>query len=63
MPILKKVKRVWSVEVPTTPTVLMTVRYRSMFDLQQQQEQQAVALEQTKFNAWQTQQHALTQCR
>ncbi len=31
--------------------------------MQQQQEQQAVALEQTKFNAWQTQQHALTQCR
>lgn len=36
---------------------------KALFDLQQQQEQQAVALEQTKFNAWQTQQHALTQCR
>lgn len=35
---------------------------KALFDLQQQQEQQAVALEQTKFNAWQTQQHALTQC-
>ncbi|MFA3239728.1 AAA family ATPase [Acinetobacter baumannii] len=35
---------------------------KSLFDLQQQQEQQAIALEQTKFNAWQTQQHALTQC-
>ncbi|ONN49762.1 ATP-dependent dsDNA exonuclease [Acinetobacter genomosp. 33YU] len=36
---------------------------KALYDLQQQQEQQAVALEQTKFNAWQTQQHALTQCR
>ncbi|MDS7945702.1 AAA family ATPase [Acinetobacter sp. V110_1] len=36
---------------------------KALFDLQQQQEQQAVALEQTRFNAWQTQQHALTQCR
>ncbi|WP_322976954.1 AAA family ATPase [Acinetobacter pittii] len=36
---------------------------KALFDLQQQQEQQAVALEQTNFNAWQTQQHALTQCR
>ncbi|MDO7407909.1 SbcC/MukB-like Walker B domain-containing protein [Acinetobacter baumannii] len=36
---------------------------KALFDLQQQQEQQAVALEQTKFNAWQNQQHALTQCR
>ncbi|QSB54980.1 AAA family ATPase [Acinetobacter calcoaceticus] len=36
---------------------------KALFDLQQQQEQQAVALEQTKFNAWQSQQHALTQCR
>ncbi len=36
---------------------------KALFDLQQQQEQQAVALEQTKFNAWQTQQHSLTQCR
>lgn len=36
---------------------------KALFDLQQQQEQQAVALEQTKFNAWQTQQHTLTQCR
>lgn len=36
---------------------------KALFNLQQQQEQQAVALEQTKFNAWQTQQHALTQCR
>ncbi|MEH1712287.1 AAA family ATPase [Acinetobacter pittii] len=36
---------------------------KALFDLQQQQEQQAVVLEQTKFNAWQTQQHALTQCR
>ncbi|MCU0189077.1 hypothetical protein, partial [Citrobacter freundii] len=35
---------------------------KALFDLQQQQEQQAVALEQTKFNAWQIQQHALTQC-
>lgn len=35
---------------------------KALFDLQQQQEQQAIALEQTKFNAWQTQQHALTQC-
>ncbi|MBR7717984.1 AAA family ATPase [Acinetobacter nosocomialis] len=35
---------------------------KALFDLQQQQEQQAVALEQSKFNAWQTQQHALTQC-
>lgn len=35
---------------------------KALFDLQQQQEQQAVALEQTKFNAWQNQQHALTQC-
>lgn len=35
---------------------------KALFDLQQQQEQQAVALEQTKFNAWQTQQHTLTQC-
>ncbi|MDO7194669.1 AAA family ATPase [Acinetobacter nosocomialis] len=36
---------------------------KALFDLQQQQEQQAIALEQTKFNAWQTQQHAFTQCR
>ncbi|MEO4091994.1 AAA family ATPase [Acinetobacter pittii] len=36
---------------------------KALFDLQQQQEQQAVALEQTTFNAWQTQQHALTQYR
>ncbi|HBM1758584.1 TPA: AAA family ATPase [Acinetobacter baumannii] len=36
---------------------------KALFDLQQQQEHQAVALEQTKFNVWQTQQHALTQCR
>ncbi|MCE7532948.1 AAA family ATPase [Acinetobacter nosocomialis] len=36
---------------------------KALFDLQQQQEQQAIALEQTKFNAWQTQQHVLTQCR
>ncbi len=36
---------------------------KALFDLQKQQEQQAIALEQTKFNAWQTQQHALTQCR
>lgn len=36
---------------------------KALFDLQQQQEQQAIVLEQTKFNAWQTQQHALTQCR
>ncbi|NUG50687.1 AAA family ATPase [Acinetobacter lactucae] len=35
---------------------------KSLSDLQQQQEQQAVALEQTKFNTWQTQQHSLTQC-
>lgn len=35
---------------------------KALFDLQQQQEQQAIALEQTKFNVWQTQQHALTQC-
>ncbi|MDV7643797.1 AAA family ATPase [Acinetobacter baumannii] len=35
---------------------------KALFDLQQQQEHQAVALEQTKFNVWQTQQHALTQC-
>ena len=31
--------------------------------MQQQQEQQAIVLEQTTFNTWQTQQHALTQCR
>ncbi|MDS7932034.1 AAA family ATPase [Acinetobacter sp. V102_4] len=36
---------------------------KALFDLQQQQEQQALILEQTKFNAWQSQQHALTQCR
>lgn len=36
---------------------------KALFDLHQQQEQQAIALEQTTFNAWQTQQHALTQCR
>lgn len=36
---------------------------KALFDLQQQQEQQAVALEQTKFNAWQSQQQTLTQCR
>lgn len=36
---------------------------KALFDLQQQQEQQALTLEQTKFNAWQSQQHALTQCR
>ncbi|KYQ80690.1 ATP-dependent dsDNA exonuclease [Acinetobacter lactucae] len=36
---------------------------KALFDLQQQQEQQAIVLEQTKFNAWQTQQHALTQYR
>ncbi|NUF33753.1 AAA family ATPase [Acinetobacter oleivorans] len=35
---------------------------KALFDLQQQQEQQAIALEQTKFNAWQNQQHLLTQC-
>ncbi len=35
---------------------------KALFDLQQQQEQQAVALEQTKFNTWQTQQQTLTQC-
>ncbi|MDS7933792.1 SbcC/MukB-like Walker B domain-containing protein [Acinetobacter sp. V91_7] len=35
---------------------------KALFDLQQQQEQQALTLEQTKFNAWQSQQHALTQC-
>jgi exonuclease SbcC len=36
---------------------------KALFDLQQQQEQQAVALEQTKFNAWQSQQQTLTLCR
>lgn len=36
---------------------------KALFDLQQQQEQQALTLEQTKFNAWQSQQHTLTQCR
>ena len=36
---------------------------KALFDLQQQQEQQAIVLEQTTFNTWQTQQHALTQCR
>ncbi|GAM31733.1 ATP-dependent dsDNA exonuclease [Acinetobacter calcoaceticus] len=36
---------------------------KALFDLQQQQEQQAVALEQTKFNTWQNQQQTLTQCR
>lgn len=36
---------------------------KALFDLQQQQEQQAVALEKTKFNAWQNQQQTLTQCR
>jgi exonuclease SbcC len=36
---------------------------KALFDLQQQQEQQAVALEQTKFNAWQSEQQTLTQCR
>ncbi|VAX45645.1 Nuclease SbcCD subunit C [Acinetobacter calcoaceticus] len=36
---------------------------KALFDLQQQQEQQAVALEQTQFNAWQSQQQTLTQCR
>lgn len=35
---------------------------KALFDLQQQQEKQALTLEQTKFNAWQSQQHALTQC-
>lgn len=35
---------------------------KALFDLQQQQEQQAVALEQTKFNAWQNQKQTLTQC-
>lgn len=35
---------------------------KALFDLQQQQEQQAIVLEQTTFNTWQTQQHALTQC-
>lgn len=35
---------------------------KALFDLQQQQEQQAIALEQTKFNTWQTQQQTLTQC-
>lgn len=35
----------------------------ALFDLQQQQEQQAVALEQTKFNAWQSEQQTLTLCR
>ncbi|MFY7004388.1 AAA family ATPase [Acinetobacter pittii] len=36
---------------------------KALFDLQQQQEQQAIALEQSKFNVWQTQQHTFTQCR
>ncbi|MDR6797698.1 AAA family ATPase [Acinetobacter calcoaceticus] len=36
---------------------------KALFDLQQQQEQQAIALEQTKFNAWQSEQQTLTQCR
>lgn len=36
---------------------------KALFDLQQQQEQQAVALEQTKFNTWQSEQQTLTQCR
>lgn len=36
---------------------------KALFDLQQQQEQQAVALEQTKFNAWQNQHQTLTQYR
>jgi exonuclease SbcC len=36
---------------------------KALFDLQQQQEQQAVALEQTKFNAWQSEQQTLTLCR
>lgn len=36
---------------------------KALFDLQQQQEQEAVALEQTKFNAWQSEQQTLTQCR
>lgn len=36
---------------------------KALFDLQQQQEQQAVALEQTKFKAWQSEQQTLTQCR
>ncbi|WP_426456006.1 AAA family ATPase [Acinetobacter sp. KB005] len=36
---------------------------KALFDLQQQQEQQAVALEQTKFNTWQSEQQILTQCR
>ncbi|MBJ9703753.1 AAA family ATPase [Acinetobacter calcoaceticus] len=36
---------------------------KALFDLQQQQEQQAVALEQTKFNVWQSEQQTLTQCR
>ncbi|KJH65301.1 AAA family ATPase [Acinetobacter calcoaceticus] len=36
---------------------------KALFDLQQQQEQQALTLEQTKFNAWQSEQQTLTQCR
>ncbi|CAI3146724.1 Nuclease SbcCD subunit C [Acinetobacter calcoaceticus] len=36
---------------------------KALFDLQQQQEQQALTLEQTKFNAWQSKQQTLTQCR
>lgn len=36
---------------------------KALFVLQQQQEQQALTLEQTKFNAWQSQQQTLTQCR
>lgn len=36
---------------------------KALFVLQQQQEQQALTLEQTKFNAWQSKQQTLTQCR
>ncbi|CAI3140329.1 Nuclease SbcCD subunit C [Acinetobacter calcoaceticus] len=36
---------------------------KALFDLHQQQEQQAVTLEQTQFNTWQSQQQTLTQCR
>ncbi|EEY79097.1 exonuclease SbcCD, C subunit [Acinetobacter calcoaceticus RUH2202] len=36
---------------------------KALFDLQQQQEQQALTLEQTKFNTWQSEQQTLTQCR
>ncbi|GAA5587562.1 hypothetical protein Acal01_02733 [Acinetobacter calcoaceticus] len=36
---------------------------KALFDLQQQQEQQALTLEQTKFNTWQSEQQTLTQYR